>query len=186
MQGLPVNEVKDLGTAITNQGERKTETYKHSGFFITVSTNYRPKADEDAAEVAELLRKAMGEMLSNQGLAEVIEFLEAGSFTKQYIKTVEGEFIVERGRNARGGRIHSHASLHITHRSKIRMNIPAMKEFLMERLSSISAIKSVYINVKAIGSDKLIRDYLRKELHNGGGDDDAAVGPANSVPDTSE
>lgn len=163
--GGPVNTVKDLGTAITNEGERQKSQDKHSGFFITINTNYRPKGEADAEEVAERLRKVVGRMLDNEGLARVIEFMIPGhTFSGKTIQNVEGEFIVERGRHAKGGRIHAHATLHIKHRSKLRMSIPGMKEFLMEGFSDYPAVKSVYINIKAIGSDRLIKDYLRKEI----------------------
>lgn len=163
--GGPINTVKDLGTAITNEGERKKSQDKHSGFFITINTNYRPKAEGDAEEVAERLRKVVGAMLDNAGLERVVEFMVPGhTFSGSTILNVDGEFIIERGRHPKGGRIHSHASLHIKHRSKIRLNIPAMKEFLMEGFSDYPAVKSVYVNIKAIGSDRLIKDYLRKEI----------------------
>lgn len=159
-------ETEDLGVRVENIKPRKEQS-KHSGFFITLNTNYRPGANEEnAEECAHKLRKAVKAMLTEEErLKRIVNFLDGQSWNADTISKVSSEFVVERGRSPRGGRIHSHISLHIDHWSKIRLNIPAIKEEILPFFSGgcTCNIKNLYVNVRIIKVDLGLRNYLRKE-----------------------
>lgn len=166
---MPVNITKeDLGVRVANIEPRRKNQPKHSGFFLTINTNYHPKGNEDNGQIcAEKLREAMNAMLGDEeNLKKIVTFLNEGdSWNDETIEKVDSQFVVERGRSPRGGRIHAHAALHIDHHSKIRLDIPAMKELLLPYFNCdvTCGIKNLYINVKIIKSNQGIRNYLTKE-----------------------
>lgn len=161
----PSNTIQDLGIQVDNEGPRRRQETKHSGFLITMNTNYLPKSELDGGEVAERLRSTVRSMLSNEGLEQIVEFLVPGhEFDGETIKNVEGRFVVEKGRQPKGGRIHSHASLNITHTSKIRLSRPAIQEYLKRGFIDMPQVKNFYVNIRAIGHDKRVEDYLTKEI----------------------
>lgn len=167
MTGIQV-ETTDLGVRIANIASRNKDKIKHSGFLITINTNYNPKQNEgNATECAEKLRSAVYDLLHDTDkLEKIIKFLIPGhTFSREYIKKVQGEFVIERGRHSKGSRIHAHATLHIDHYSKIHLDIPKIKEVLLPYFADgcTCDIKNLYINVRAIRNDLGLRNYLRKE-----------------------
>lgn len=166
---MPVNITKeDLGVRVANEVPRQKNQTKHSGFFLTINTNYHPKGkEENGQECAEKLREAMNDMLGKEdNLKKIVTFLNEGDkWDDQTIEKVDSQFVVERGRSPRGGRIHAHAALHIDHHSKIRLDIPAIKEILLPYFESgcTCGIKNLYVNVRIIKSNVGIRNYLTKE-----------------------
>lgn len=159
-------ESEDLGVRVANLQPRKKQN-KHSGFFITVSTNYNPKQNEsNAEECAEKLRKGMKNMLKEEeNLKRIVRFLNGDTWSTTTIKKVSSQFVIERGRHSKGSRIHSHAALHIEHQSKIQLNIPEISVVLLPYLAGgcTSNIKNLYVNVKIIRVNQGIRNYLTKE-----------------------
>lgn len=166
--------VDDLGVRVANLEVRKKAKLgdkRHSGFFITINTNYLPADASDAQECAEKLREAVKAMLTEEeNLKKIVYFLpsaaaEGHTWSGDTILDVSSQFVVERGRNPKGGRIHAHATLHIDHKSLIRINIPAIKEVIMPYFDGCTAcnVKNLYINVRMIGSNADIRNYLTKE-----------------------
>jgi hypothetical protein len=158
----------DLGVRVANEVPRKKNQPKHSGFFLTINTNYHPKGkEENGQECAEKLREAMKEMLGNEeNLKKIVTFLNEGdTWNDETIEKVDSQFVVERGRSPRGGRIHAHAALHIDHHSKIRLNIPAIKDVILPYFNSgcTGGIKNLYVNVRIINTNVGIRNYLTKE-----------------------
>jgi hypothetical protein len=160
-------ETEDLGVRVANIAPRQQQN-KHSGFFITINTNFNPKQNEEhASECAEKLRKAVKAMLTEEErLKRIVKFLIPGdTWSTDTIKKVSSQFVIERGRHSKGSRIHSHAALHIEHRSKIRLDIPQMQKEILPFFEGgcTCNIKNLYINVKIIRVNQGIRNYLTKE-----------------------
>lgn len=162
--------VEDLGVRVANMELRKQpDPEKHSGFLITISTNYRPKTKEEAKECGEKLRKAVKAMLSDEtNLAKIVKFLpphEDDRWGPDKIIRVTSQFVIERGRDKRGQRIHSHAVLQIDHRSKIHLDKQGIKDVILPEMAGgcTCNIKNLYINIKYIRNGRGIRDYLTKE-----------------------
>jgi len=159
-------ETEDLGVRVANIAKRK-EQNKHSGFFITINTNFNPKKDEDASsECAEKLRKGIKAMLTEEErLKRIVKFLNDDTWSTTTIKKVSSQFVIERGRHSKGSRIHSHAALHIEHRSKIQLDIPQISKELLPFLEGgcTGNIKNLYVNVRIIRVNQGIRNYLTKE-----------------------
>lgn len=160
-------DVEDLGVRVANLEVRKKSPDKHSGFFITISTNFKPGTDEDAEDCAEKLRTALKAMLTEEAnLKKITTFLKQGDeWNSDTIQKVSSQFVVERGRSKYGGRIHAHAALHINHRSMIRLNIPEIKEVILPYFDDgcTCKIKNLYVNVRIIRADLGVRQYLTKE-----------------------
>lgn len=167
------NNVTDLGVAEVGEPggqfkKKRGDPVRHSGFFITINTNYRPKAAGDASSCAETLRAGLREMYSNDGLARIVDFLppyDSGvhHWDPDTILKVTGEFVVERGTTRKGGRIHSHATLHIDHQSKIRLNIAEMKDIILAHFEGHDCgVKTLYVHIDMITNN--LAFYLRKDL----------------------
>jgi hypothetical protein len=155
--------IQDLGVAVVNEKPRAKKK-GHSGFLLTINTNYKPKDEVDAEQCGEKLREVLGSMLDETNLKEIISWQVEGEGWEK-VDDVTGEFIVERGRHAKGGRIHSHVILHFDHRTKIRLDIPKIKEHITKGFEGSEwTISNPYVNIRIIGSDRNIQDYLRKEL----------------------
>lgn len=156
---------EDLGVRTANLEPRRKQN-KHSGFFITINTNFNPKqAEENGYDCAERLRKAVKAMLTEEErLKRIVKFLIPDTWSNETIKKIDSQFVVERGRHAKGSRIHSHAVLHIEHTSKIQLDIPKIKEEILPFFQDGPCnVKNLYVNVKAIRANYGVRNYLTKE-----------------------
>lgn len=158
-------ETEDLGVRTANIEPRRKQN-KHSGFFITINTNFNPKeADQHGYDCAQRLRKAVKAMLTEEDrLKRIVKFLIPDTWSTETIKKISSQFVVERGRHAKGSRIHSHAVLHIEHTSKIQLDIPKIKEEILPFFQGGPCnVKNLYVNVKAIRANYGVRNYLTKE-----------------------
>lgn len=163
---MPNLDVKSLGvqgdTAHTTTP--KEQRVKHSGFLITVNTNFRPRSNDESWAMGYRLENAMRSMLTHQGLSKIITFQGEGhSYSDRYVKDVKAQFAVEVGHQAKGTRIHSHTLLHIAHMSHIRLSIPAIKQHVISSIND-PRIKSVYVNIRMVRNDRNLEEYLKKDM----------------------
>lgn len=158
-------KIRDLGVGFTPKSSHEEKGVRHSSFFITLNTNYKPEDMRDADSAGQSLRKAMKKMFAREGLEKIVTFME-GSWDD--IISVDGEFVVELGDHPKGNRIHSHATLHFTHRAKIRLDFPAMRQFVRDRYCARGDCRlyktSPHLDVQMISSKGNIEAYLRKGL----------------------
>lgn len=170
-------DVQDVSPGLGKQAINSVDGKRESRFLITVSTNFRPKTTEESMAMAQQLRTAVRQLLTEENIPRMLDFHEGGPSD---LKKVKAEFNVELGKLANGKRIHSHIYLEFKHNAMIRINIPASKQMLLGWIDDFR-VKSLYFNVKMIRSG--VRSYLRKEGYNPGGIDAAAsdVGSSSSA-----
>jgi len=156
--------IKDLGIAQEDRQKVDT-TIKHSGFFITINTNYLPKLPSEASDMSHKLQDFMNWLTSNENLPAIIEFIpphENDTFNDQTIIDVQGEFRVELGNKKRGGRVHAHFLLKITHRSKIRISRQAIEDAFLFFFRGDPRVSKPHIDIQATSVDANIEAYLKK------------------------
>jgi hypothetical protein len=159
----PTLEVRN----VTQQKHKNAQqSVKYSGFHITVSTNKRPKTNEESHALGGRLNEAIATTCTHTGLTQFISFLKEGHTYKSNIKDIDVQYAIELGTQKAGGRIHSHIVLKVTHTSMIRINIPVLKQLLLTAINKPGVepvITSLYVNVGMIRSDKNLEEYLLKK-----------------------
>lgn len=153
--------------SIRHKGQLAKDVPKHSGFLITVNTQIKPTSSEEARALADVLEESMKEAFDEDNIQDIVEFIDEASthgWSTKYIESVHGEFTVELGKDPKGSRIHAHATIHIDHYSKIRINQATLREFLTDYLSDHSdlPIKKIHLNIRHISEDSNLQRYLRK------------------------
>lgn len=141
---------------------REKNLTKQSNFLITISTNFKPKSTGQSVAIADKLRGALAQVFSQEQLPDCLEFSAGGV---RDIKKVEISYNVELGHDPKGARIHSHATVEISHNAHLRMNLAHLRA-IVPALIHDERVKSVYLNVKTLPSNMAARAYLRKEGYN--------------------
>jgi ribosomal protein S16 len=157
---------REIPTIINNRvSYRSGSTLKHSGFFVTVNTNKKPRTQLELDSITQALREGIADLCSDDGFKQVIYFLIAGHTFEKHIVNIKVEYAIEIGTSPRGGRIHAHLYIQVVHKSKIRLDKKKIEEILLKYLRKYG-INSLYINIRVIGKDKSIKDYIRKQAKN--------------------
>jgi hypothetical protein len=144
---------------------------KFSGFHITISTNKRPQTEDDADALRMQLNVCIANTFTHPNLKEFIAFLseeqQKGHTYVMNIKDVDVQYAIELGSDAaRGGRIHAHVVLKISHTSRIKIDIPVFKAKVTEYLNMPGArftVPNPYIHIVVMRNSKNLEEYLLKE-----------------------
>lgn len=135
---------------------------RHSNFLVTINTNVRPTAD-DIDDLASSLDGAIQEFLTPDGLRQTINVLEPNvRLNRASVRDVEAEYAIEVGEKAKGGRVHAHCIIKVSHTTKIRMDGKKITELITSQMDS-SAVKNVYVNIKLLNTGAYAEDYIRKK-----------------------
>lgn len=166
MTGIP-NKITDLGQQEKNEVSSGSGV-KHSAFFITISTNVQPTSQEQADELSSALNEAGHALFSNEGLEQVVDFVDeykGDVFDESTIMGIDTKFATELGKDARGKRVHLHALVKIDHISKIRLDRDMIQAFVLDFLldKGIKYVKNVYVNIQAANTEANILDYILKD-----------------------
>jgi hypothetical protein len=154
-------------SSIRHQGQIAKSIPKHSGFLITINTQIKPENQDEAKQLANDLEEAMKAAFDEDNIGNFIEFIDEGTkhkWSTDYIESVKGEFTVELGQHAKGGRIHGHAAIHIDHYSKIRLDQGELRVFLNDYLADNSdfPVKKIHLNIRHISEDSNLHRYIHK------------------------
>lgn len=162
---MPLPKLKSKSYGVNVSGAIKSkERPKHSGFLITISTNYRPTTTAEAVDMGERLEHALKKMYTHKGYGKIIKFTDPShSYGDKYINKIDTKFAVERGTHTMGGRIHSHSIMHVTHASHIRLSIPDIKELVVAAIDH-PKVKSVYVNIRMVKDGKNLEEYIKKDM----------------------
>lgn len=158
--------VKDLGIAQSGEKSERSDI-KHSGFLVTINTNYRPSLPTEARDMAEKLHRFMGYLTSDNILPYIFKFLpphENDKFNSNTILNVNAEYRVERGGSSKGGRIHAHLFIKVEHRTKLQIDPNALRSIFMDydEFKNDPRVSNPHIDIKAVSVDANIDNYLRK------------------------
>lgn len=168
----PNNNNRPTGTSIIRRparGEtpaRPRSDQRYSNFYITIQTNYRAKSQADYDRFLDRFEEVLAELYDVENLDQhVIKFHhlnQQDSWTDEFIKHVNIQTNIEEGRTRRGGRIHAHTLLQITHVTRIQVDAMAIREYVLQRLAP--DVKGPIVLVKMINEQtKWILDYIRKD-----------------------
>lgn len=136
---------------------------RHSDFLVTINTNFRPKDRVEMDEVQSALERAVEDMSTPSGLREVVRVLEPNvTLTAANVKNVDVEYAGEVGESAKGGRVHSHTIIKVTHTTKIQMDPKKISSFVMASIES-PHVKNVHVNIKLLPTNGYAEDYLHKK-----------------------
>jgi len=150
--------------------QKNKEKWHYSNFLITINTNVKPKTEEEFNEVQEAFEDFLTWLFHKEHADErLFKFINLPSrgikgkksdFPEKF-KRIDSETVIELGQSRRGGRIHSHTLLEVTHKSGIQIDAELIKKEAEEHLGDL--VKGVYVNVKFInGTAKTILSYIRK------------------------
>ena len=137
---------------------------RNSNFFITISTNVKPRTAQEGSAIGSLLEQGTDRMFSEDVLPAFFRFLppfEKDTYQAN-LKEIDVDKRVEIGSRPRGGRVHSHALMEVVHDSKIHLNYDAMRQWLRENVRH-PRITGWHLDVQTIrGNRRAILDYIRK------------------------
>jgi len=146
--------------------KRGKEEIKYSNFFLTINTNYRAKSDSDFDTFTRAYAEVLSEMFNKKKMGAIIRFLppnEDDEWKRPYILKADAHTNLEEGTTVRGGRIHSHSLIEITHKSKIHINARAVKNMVYDKMKPYG-VKGPYVHVQLVNEEqKKILSYMRKD-----------------------
>lgn len=139
-----------------------------SHFFITVNSNKTVHDGNQYQNWRDITKLTVNDTFGNRtGLEKVIKFIDNkkppneidGDMDSIITSTVE--YADEIGPIM--GRYHVHIYLKIKHTSRILMNKEKIKE-IFKFAWQIFGVENPYVNIKALYSEKNLRDYMGKDL----------------------
>jgi hypothetical protein len=138
-------------------------TKRYSSWLLTVSTNYRPKDNDEAEEIKYKLEDTLYEIFNSEELTgRILKFLNGGNISQ--IEDVWTEISVELGSHAQGGRVHAHVRASFAHFTRFHVSSAALRDLVKEMMND-NRIKGIYVHFQFVKTPhKYIDDYLRKDV----------------------
>lgn len=141
-----------------------------SDYFVTISTNIRPRNEEDEHELKATLDDIMEEVFENNILDMIVDANDTTkSVDPELIKQVSYSGMSETGSNSRGKRTHWHGYIKIQHFTKLRLwreNVLALLDpIFRERFGN--RYKNLYYRQVWVPSALPIARYIAKSLPRG-------------------
>jgi hypothetical protein len=134
----------------------------YTDYFVTISTNIKPKNEQDAFMLESQLTEAIDEVFEQP--EKFITFVEGEKEDWEKIKKFKYTGLTEIGEGAKGKRVHWHGKIQIEHYTKIRVFKEVIKpifdKVLKEKIGS--RFKKCYFSHKWIPSTKPIQSYITK------------------------
>jgi hypothetical protein len=146
------------------------EGIKYTNVFIMISTNYRPKNDQDymssARHLDMLLALAFDKDRMDEHVFDFVKNRRTGkdhtndTWTSQYIKKVKARWGIEIGRKVRGQRLH--VLVEVAHKSCIWVNRLKLQNFINENMAP--KVKGSHVKVVPVPADmKYVLSYMNKD-----------------------
>jgi hypothetical protein len=130
----------------------------HSGFLITINTNKSISDQNSIDDLVQGLDRVSKYIASHEGLQRILIFLIPGdTYGRPPIYDVKADYAIEKGNNKH--RIHCHIYLRIEHTSMIRLD----RAEIVSIVDEIMGIRNAYVNIKIIGNDQNLKEYLKKQ-----------------------
>lgn len=135
----------------------------YTAYFITISTNYRPKTQTEAKRISKALDESIDEVFTDK-FDKIIRFPNP-QFPHDLSKifNVSYEGLVEIGGDKRGRRVHWHGILKIIHSSVIQLFREDLKPIAEKIIKArIPEVKGIYVQKSFVKSIEPIEDYVNK------------------------
>jgi hypothetical protein len=156
MADIPVT-IEDI-TERTNTNEQKTY---YSQFHVLVSSNVRTNDLATANGVADCLKTGFAKAFRDRP-TEVFRFQNGGSWTSDFIDGMNIKYAAEIGHDPKGGRVHIHALVNVTHHTNIQIDYKQIQIILRQYCMDDPNIKNIFVRVKWIPTSKPLEDYIGK------------------------
>ena len=117
-----VNKAKRLPPGQQPPPKRKVI---YSNFFVTISTNYRARSQQDFDRFNDRFAEVLEQMTSSAQLGYFVDFKQpkqTDTWDEPFIHNYRVETNIEEGTDRRGGHMHCHMLLEVQHQSKIQLN----------------------------------------------------------------
>jgi hypothetical protein len=152
---IPI-EIEDITTPSGYNEEIKTY---YSQWHILVSSNVRTNDLDTANEIADCLKNGFATAFRTRP-AELF-IVSKGAWDSETIDSMKIQMAAEIGEDAKGGRVHIHALVNVTHHGNLKINGQAIQVILREHCQS-QFIKNIFVRVKWIPTSRPIEDYIGK------------------------
>lgn len=147
----------------------KKDTRRKSNYLITISTNVRPRDAAHQEQLSAALEDATRVVFDDDtNLERLIRFNKPNHhYSEQYIQNIQVRSAPEVGTDPRGGRVHTHVNVRISHTSNITMkySAPMIKQLYFDQgtLQPLG-VKNLYIKIQLIADNRdAIKRYLSKQ-----------------------
>jgi hypothetical protein len=140
---------------------------RKSSFLVTINTNIVARM-KDMKELSAVLRATLNKLYTSRNLAPRIKFVGGAERDLKKIRSVDVKFVIERGTNAKGMRLHAHCLVDIKHYSRIQLDPPGIKEFVLHDINKrltragFPEVTSIYVNVRHVPNNYSVLRYLKK------------------------
>lgn len=145
--------------------EDPEDARRHSTYFITISSNYRPENENDQVIVENMFYDALA-----QAFQERLEYMlkwRRGFHPELFLAPPQIRIRVETGGHLKGSRVHAHVILHIEHTTNIQLDYHKLKHEIMEQILSgplNSKVHGVYIHFELLRNEQEAREkYMKKK-----------------------
>lgn len=140
---------------------KKVRQLRPSNFFITINTNKQfNKLSKEYETFKKKFEKVASDLFSQDNLMNIIQFKddEDGKFTKEFIKHVNVEAVIEIGKKKHC--VHLHAIVCVAHYSNIKLDYEYISNFVKEGMD----LKNIYLNNRIFHDNKKsLQEYLLKD-----------------------
>jgi len=131
--------------------------YKRSSWLITLNTNKFPDEDDSIKDqLEEIIKKDLTGNTFIDNYVVIIDDKHIDDTIQDHIVEVKTVYKMEVGTHPKGGRVHAHVLIKITHDSKIRLNYDALRDLIKDEFGG------GYMNAKIVSSTYDLRNYLNK------------------------
>lgn len=133
---------------------------RHSNFYVTLNTNQRFQAGQEGlVEFVQRLRQVASEVFSRTSIGDYMQLKKEGhKFTKEFVKSVEIDRVVERG--AKNDTIHLHCLVKVAHWSSVSLDYAKIRAKFINDLG----LPGLYLKIKLYhNANDSLTNYLYKD-----------------------
>lgn len=150
---------------IRAETKRKGRRIYESQFLVTMSTNFRPKSEPEAAIGINDLERAAEILFGSDSLPNIVVFRKEGSWTPDWVQSARTKSKAEIGKSKKGSHLHIHSQVIIRHFSNIRLDQKSLKEEVNNILRDLgSRFRIHYVNIRFTGDPLSIPEYMEKDI----------------------
>lgn len=149
----------DFDPNVKTKKNAKGKQLRNSNFYVTLNTNQRfNELSEEYQVFNAKLQKVIDQLFAKDNIHNVIILKdEKAEFTKEFIKSINIEKVIELGPVSKC--VHLHAVISIAQYTPVHLNYAFIKDFVCERMN----LTNLYLNNKVFFDNKMgIIDYINK------------------------
>ena len=147
---------------LISKDSKWTDDDRISQWILTLNTNVSPVDTSHEQRLRTVLKETFEEYVGelSEPYSQYID--SVGGKSKRITKT-ETDYATEVGENERGGRVHLHGVIELTHKGSIHINYPKSRQFFEKSLVGREGCKGVYVHWAVNRPKSEILRYLSKQ-----------------------